>query len=69
MIIKLTNAIPGAKDEAIALNTDIIVSIREGNITRDDGTVDFVTFVFCPPHGTWEVTETVDAIMEKIKTS
>ena len=46
---------------------DLVVSIREGNSTREDGTIDLVTFIFVPPHGTWEVTETVDTILEKIK--
>lgn len=67
MILKLTNAIPAAKGEAIAINMDLVVSIREGNSTREDGTIDLVTFIFVPPHGTWEVTETVDTIVEKIK--
>jgi shikimate kinase len=67
MILKLTNAIPAAKGEAIAINMDLVVSIREGNSTREDGTIDLVTFIFVPPHGTWEVTETVDTILEKIK--
>ena len=67
MILKLTNAIPAAKGEAIAINMDLVVSIREGNSTREDGTIDLVTFIFVPPHGTWEVPETVDTILEKIK--
>ena len=67
MILKLTNAIPAAKGEAIAINMDLVVSIREGNSTREDGTIDLVNFIFVPPHGTWEVTETVDTILEKIK--
>ena len=67
MILKLTNAIPSAKGEAIAINMDLVVSIREGNVTREDGTIDLVTFIFVPPHGTWEVSESVDTIIEKIK--
>ena len=51
MILKLTNAIPAAKGEAIAINMDLVVSIREGNSTREDGTIDLVTFIFVPPHG------------------
>ena len=67
MIIQLTNTNPDVKGDPLALNSDFIVSIREGKAKRDDGTEDGVTFVFCPPHGTWEVEESVTDILKMIK--
>ena len=66
MIIQLTNTNPDVKGDPIALNSDFIVSIREGKAKRDDGTEEFVTFVFCPPHGTWEVSDSLASILKTI---
>jgi len=33
---------------------------------REDNTVDQVTFVFVPPHGTWEVLESFEEVMALI---
>ena len=33
-------------------------------MTREDGIVETVTFVFCPPHGTWEVSEDFDDVVD-----
>jgi len=67
MIIPLTNTNPEVKGDPVAINTDFIVSIREGIAKRDDGREDKVTFIFCPPHGMWEVEESLDSILKTIK--
>jgi len=67
MIILLTNTNPEVKGDPIALNTDFIVSMREGKAKRDNGTSDDVTLIFCPPHGTWEVEEKLSDIIKIIK--
>jgi hypothetical protein len=71
MIIKLTNATAAHKGKVIGLNADAIVSVHTETTPRtsEDGsitTLEEVTYVFCPPHGTWEVSESIDEISEKI---
>ena len=70
MFIKLTNATPDYKGTEILINTNTILSVNTGPIerTRQDGTVytEIVTFVYCPPHGTWEVSETLEQFLEKV---
>ncbi len=64
MYITLTNALPEFKDSKIAFKKDTIVTIREGAAMRDNGIPELVTFIFCPPHGTWEVQETLEEVLE-----
>lgn len=67
MFLKLTNSHPSFKNEAIILNSDHIVSIRSGSVERADKTIDIVTLIHMPPHGTWEVKETPEDIAKKLK--
>ena len=69
MFITFTNANPAHKGKSISLNTDSIVSIHRNFATREDGTLEEVTFVHCPPHGTWEVVESVEEIFKLIKSA
>ena len=68
MFITLTNANPAHKGKSITLNTDHIVSVWEGEAVRvqdEEGTAtekQLVTFIFVPPHGTWEVSETPEQV-------
>ena len=66
MYIKLTNANPQFRGNPIAIRVDQIVSVHRDVITRDDGSVDAVTFIFCPPHGTWEVSEDFDTVVDQL---
>lgn len=66
MIIKLTNTTPGFENQPILLNTDYIVSSLINNITRPDGTTANSTTIHCPPHGIWEVKESVEEIYSLI---
>ena len=69
MFITLTNASVAHKGKKVTINTAQIVSIWRGDAPRaadEDGTVtesEEVTFVFVPPHGTWEVEETHEAVI------
>lgn len=66
MFITLTNANALHRGNPISLKRDLIVSIYTSTQVRDDNTVDQVTFIFLPPHGTWEVLETFDEVMELV---
>ena len=63
MFIKLTNANSQFKGDAVLINTSIIVSAFRGNVSGED-TKETATLVFCPPHGTWEVEESVDEVYQ-----
>jgi hypothetical protein len=65
--IQLTNANPAHLGEKIALKKDIIVSIREGSVIREDGVAETVTLIYASPHGTWEVSETMDEVLKAVK--
>jgi phage/plasmid-associated DNA primase len=62
MFITLTNASPALRGHRVAIDSKVVVSVFRNTITREDETIEDVTFVFCPPHGTWEVSETVEEI-------
>ena len=66
MFIKLTNATPAHKGKSIVLNSDTIVTVHSEQVERkvsdEMSVIETVTFLFCPPHGTWEVSETVDEV-------
>lgn len=66
MFIKLTNASPMYKDQPIAIRSDLVVTAHSSTIVRDDGTIDTVTFLFVPPHGTWEVKEEYDRVIDML---
>ena len=62
MILKLTNAVPSHRNKILLINTDFIVNIIENTVTREDQTIETITSIFCPPHGSWEVCETPEQI-------
>ena len=72
MLITLTNANKSHKGKQITLNSEMIVSIHRGDAVRaadEDGNItekEEVTFIFVPPHGTWEVEELLEDIIKKI---
>ena len=68
MYITLTNAAEAHRGNKIAINTDIIATVHTSVVTGENGLMESKTFIFCPPHGTWEVAETVDAITKKLNT-
>ena len=68
MFISLTNASEAFKGQRIAINTDAIVSIynTENVAKKNDGIIEYVTYIFCPPHGTWEVEESMEDIVNMV---
>ncbi len=67
MFIVLTNAAPAFLGKKIAIKKDLIVTMNRSDAKREDGTVNEVTFLFVPPHGTWEVSETLEEVLELMK--
>lgn len=68
MLIQLTNATQTRKGKPILINTDMIVSIFSENVIQG-GAEESVTFIHMPPHGTWEVTESLEEIFKLIKSA
>lgn len=68
MFIQLTNMSVQHRGKPIVLNTSMIVSMMRASVIRDEATQssETITYVFVPPHGTWEVKETVEEILEQI---
>lgn len=66
MYIQLTNANPEFRGNPVVIRRDLIVTVYATTKVMDDDTIDQVTFVFVPPHGTWEVTETFDQVMNQL---
>ena len=62
MFIKLTNAAPEFKNKPFMIKKDLIVSAYSTTVDREDGTLEDITLVFVPPHGTWQVYETIDQV-------
>jgi hypothetical protein len=68
MFITLTNMSVQHRGKPIVLNSSMIVSMMRTTVVRDEATQssETVTYVFIPPHGTWEVSESVEEILECI---
>jgi len=68
MFITLTNATEAHKGNKISINIDLIATVyNTANLAKkQDGIIENVTYVFCPPHGTWEVEETVDEVVTEL---
>jgi hypothetical protein len=66
MFINLTNANALHKGNPVAIKKDLIVSVYASTQVGDDNTVNQVTFVFVPPHGTWEVLEPYDQVLAEL---
>jgi hypothetical protein len=68
MFITLTNASEAHKGSKVAVRISEIVSVYNTTVTRESGILENVTFVFAPPHGTWEVTEKLEDIVTELNT-
>ena len=66
MYIKLTNANPAHKGLPLSIRQDLVLSVHNSTVVRDDGTVETVTFLNCPPHGTWEAQDTFDSVVAQL---
>ena len=63
--ITLTNAAEAHYGKSITICTALIATIHEALVVIDE-VEELKTFVFCPPHGTWEVQESLKSITEKL---
>lgn len=69
MYITLTNASKSHKGNKIAINTNLIATIHETPVTAETayaGVLESVTYIFCPPHGTWEVQESLLQVVTEL---
>ncbi len=68
MFISLTNASDAHKGNKIAINIDLIATVYNTlNLAKkDDGVIENITYVFCPPHGIWEVQESLDEVVAEL---
>ncbi len=66
MFVILTNVSEQHKGNKVAIRKDLIVSIHSKFVTKETGLIENVTYVFCPPHGTWEVSEHMEDVVNMI---
>ena len=66
--ISLTNANPAHRGMRIAIKKTLVLTVHNALVTRDDGLTEAVTYIFCPPHGTWEVSEPYLQVLEQLNT-
>jgi hypothetical protein len=68
MFITLTNASENHKNDTILINSDYIITIYTGQnaAKKVDGVIEKVTYIYCPPHGTWEVQESIEEVFAKL---
>ena len=64
MHIKLTNANTELYGQPIVLNTEFILTAYETTTVSSTGEVVTITNIYCPPHGTWMVTESLTAVLK-----
>lgn len=60
----LTNAAEGHQGNKVAIRKDLVVSVHHKFDKDESGIITSKTFVFCPPHGTWEVSEPIDHVVQ-----
>ena len=66
MFIILTNANEAHRGNKVAVKISEIVSVYTSPITRESGLLETVTLVFAPPHGTWEVAESFQDVVDEL---
>ena len=66
MFITLTNASEAHRGNKVAVKVSEIVSVYETTVTRESGILENITLVYAPPHGTWEVSEELDDIVNTL---
>jgi hypothetical protein len=64
MYITLTNSSENHRGDKISINSDLIATVHSKFVTNTDGVIENKTYIFCPPHGTWEVSETQEHVID-----
>lgn len=67
LYLNLTNANPQYRDMPLAIRRDLVITVHANLTARDNGTVEMVTYIFAPPHGSWEVLETYEEVMNQLE--
>ena len=67
LYLNLTNANPMNRGMPVAIRKDLVLTVHANMTVREDQSDEMVTYVFGPPHGTWEVLETYNAVMEQLQ--
>jgi hypothetical protein len=66
MFLTLTNSNETQPGEPIMINMDMVVTMNRAAVPQTDGALLYKTFIFIPPHGTWEVTESLETISDML---
>jgi len=66
MLIKLTNANPQLDGELVVLNSEHIITMFEETILKGTAGEHRITNIYIPPHGTWQVRESLETICNKL---
>jgi hypothetical protein len=66
MYITLTNASKEHKGNKIAINCKLIATVHDAVVAKESGLFENVTYIFCPPHGSWEVQESLEEIVAEL---
>lgn len=66
MFITLTNASEAHRGNKVSVKMSEIVSVYETTVTKESGILENVTLVYAPPHGTWEVSEKLDDVVDML---
>ena len=66
MYITLTNAAAGHEGNKLAINSDLIATVNHQYRKGEDDIIHGITFIFCPPHGTWEVSESFSHVVDML---
>jgi acetyltransferase-like isoleucine patch superfamily enzyme len=64
MYITLTNSSENHRGDKISINSDLIATVHSKFVTNDNGVIENKTYIFCPPHGTWEVSEALEDVID-----
>lgn len=68
--VTLTNASNGSEGESIALDVSKALSIYSKPVKKTLGTddnIEHVTYIYFPPHGEWQVKESIEEILNQLK--
>jgi hypothetical protein len=66
MYITLTNISEQHRGNKVAIKKELISVLHSKFVTNNNGVIENITYIFCPPHGTWEVSETLEEIVEML---
>jgi hypothetical protein len=66
MYLVLTNAAEQHNGSKIALKKDLIVAVHSATEEKEPNVFVTKTYLFAPPHGTWEVAESLEQVVKQL---